>query len=257
MARALGGTSLCPCLFGTFRATFRSPDSTRTIANSPNRAEKIGQTLSDFLCIHTHGHMVIYAFTIESLYTVLHPSLLMLYSPIPSVDDQPSEVLCHTAVVLGDRLGVAGSSGSTLLGEEVPETGASNADSSTSSAAPMSSAAFALDVTHAHVSKLEDVQNEYLRRLLGLNRRSVIAILFSETGIIPLRYSLQVTIPRYRLSITPDITRDGLPCWLSDLYYALSHLPVPVLLSMDSLTPDGIADLKRRLNASCSTWIGE
>ncbi|KAJ7368283.1 hypothetical protein DFH08DRAFT_947215 [Mycena albidolilacea] len=204
----------------------------------PNRAEKIGQTLSDFLCIHTHGHMVIYAFTIESLYTVLHPSLLMLYSPIPSVDDQPSEVLCHTAVVLGDRLGVAGSSGSTLLGEEVPETGASNADSSTSSAAPMSSAAFALDVTHAHVSKLEDVQNEYLRRLLGLNRRSV-------------------TIPRYRLSITPDITRDGLPCWLSDLYYALSHLPVPVLLSMDSLTPDGIADLKRRLNASCSTWIGE
>jgi hypothetical protein len=41
----------------------------------------------------------------------------------------------------------------------------------------------ALDVTHAHVSKLEDVQNEYLRRLLGLNRRSVLAILFSETGI--------------------------------------------------------------------------
>ncbi|KAJ7359846.1 hypothetical protein DFH08DRAFT_1039128 [Mycena albidolilacea] len=107
-----------------------------------NRIELIrSQTLSDFLCIHTHGHMVIYAFTIESLYTVLHPSLLMLYSPIPSVDDQPSEVLCHTAVVLGDRLGVAGSSGSTLLGEEVPETGASNADSSTSSAAPMSSAA--------------------------------------------------------------------------------------------------------------------
>jgi hypothetical protein len=110
----------------------------------------------------------------------------------------------------------------------------------------------ALDVTHAHVSKLEDVQNEYLRRLLGLNRRSVIAILFSETGIIPLRYrrlsfaigylSHLMLLPpthlagvAYRDSV--QITRDGLPCWLSDLSYALSHLPVPVLLSMDSLTP--------------------
>jgi hypothetical protein len=59
----------------------------------------------------------------------------------------------------------------------------------------------------------------------------------------------------YRDSV--QITRDSLPCWLSDLSYTLSHLPVHILLSMDSLTPNGIADLKHRLNASCSTWIGE
>ncbi|KAJ7887840.1 hypothetical protein B0H14DRAFT_3430461 [Mycena olivaceomarginata] len=46
----------------------------------------------------------------------------------------------------------------------------------------------ALDVTDAHVSKLEDVQNEFLCWLLGLHRRSVLAVLFSETGVIPLRY---------------------------------------------------------------------
>jgi hypothetical protein len=33
----------------------------------------------------------------------------------------------------------------------------------------------ALDVTQAHVSKLEDIQHEYLCRLLGLNRRSVLS----------------------------------------------------------------------------------
>ncbi|KAJ7366395.1 hypothetical protein DFH08DRAFT_678454, partial [Mycena albidolilacea] len=57
----------------------------------------------------------------------------------------------------------------------------------------------------------------------------------------------------YRDSV--QVARDGLSCWLSDLYYALSHLPVPVLMSMTSLTPDGIDDVKHRLNASCSTWI--
>jgi hypothetical protein len=122
------------------------------------------------------------------------------------------------------------------------------------------------------MSKLEDVQNEYLCRLLSLNRHSVLAILFSKTGIIPLRYrqlSLAISYLAHLMSLPPthiasiayrdsiQITRDGLPCWLLDLCYALSHLPVPVLLSMDSLTPDGIADLKHCLNASCSTWIGE
>ncbi|KAJ7900944.1 hypothetical protein B0H14DRAFT_3738592 [Mycena olivaceomarginata] len=65
----------------------------------------------------------------------------------------------------------------------------------------------ALDVTHAHVSKLEDVQNEYLRRLLGLNRRSVLATLFSETGIIPLCYrrlSLAIGYLAHLMSLPPS-----------------------------------------------------
>ncbi|KAJ7355809.1 hypothetical protein DFH08DRAFT_912647 [Mycena albidolilacea] len=113
----------------------------------------------------------------------------------------------------------------------------------------------ALDVTDTHVSRLEDVQNEFLR--------SVLAVLFSETGVTPLRYR------RLSLAIAPThlagvayrdsvrLAQEGLPCWLSDLCYALSHLPVPVLFSMDALTPDSITNLKQRLTRSCSTWIGE
>ncbi|KAJ7368592.1 hypothetical protein DFH08DRAFT_982796 [Mycena albidolilacea] len=117
----------------------------------------------------------------------------------------------------------------------------------------------ALDVTDAHVSKLEDVQNEFLRRLLGLHRRSVLTVLLSETGVIPLRYrrlSLTIGYLDHLMTLAPThlagvayrdsvrLAQNGRPCWLSDLCYALFHLPVPVLLSMDSLTPDGITDLK-------------
>jgi hypothetical protein len=122
----------------------------------------------------------------------------------------------------------------------------------------------ALDVTHAHISKLEDVQNEFLCRLLGLNRQSVLAVLFSETGITPLHYRqlfLAIGYLDHLMSLPPNhltgvayrdsvqVAWDSLLCWPSDLYYALSHLPVPVLLSMSSLTPEGITDLKRRLTA--------
>ncbi|KAJ7830870.1 hypothetical protein B0H14DRAFT_3464430 [Mycena olivaceomarginata] len=65
----------------------------------------------------------------------------------------------------------------------------------------------ALDVTDTHVSKLEDVQNEFLRRLLGLNRRSVLAVLFSETGVIPLRYrrlSLAIGYLAHLVTLPPN-----------------------------------------------------
>ncbi|KAJ7308601.1 hypothetical protein DFH08DRAFT_823887 [Mycena albidolilacea] len=110
----------------------------------------------------------------------------------------------------------------------------------------------ALDVTNTHVSKLEDVQNEFLRRLLGLHRHSVLAVLFSEAGVIPLRYR-QLSLAIETLYGSPrKASRAG-----SDLCFALIYLPVPILLSMDTLIPDGITDLKRRLTRSCSTWIGE
>jgi hypothetical protein len=57
----------------------------------------------------------------------------------------------------------------------------------------------------------------------------------------------------YRDSVR--LTNDGQQCWLTDLYYVLSHLPVPVLMPMSSLSPSGLTDLKCRLNNSCPTWI--
>jgi hypothetical protein len=57
----------------------------------------------------------------------------------------------------------------------------------------------------------------------------------------------------YRDSV--QLASDGHPSWLTDLYYALSHLPVPVPMPFTSLSPSGLIDLKRRLSDSCSTWI--
>jgi hypothetical protein len=129
----------------------------------------------------------------------------------------------------------------------------------------------AIDVTPAHIAKLEDIQNQFLCRLLGLGRRSILAILFSETGVTPLRYrrlSLAIGYLAYLISLPPNhlasvayrdslqMARDGLSCWVADLYHALANLPVPVVLPITSLTLDVIADLKRCLVTSCSAWIG-
>jgi hypothetical protein len=110
-----------------------------------------------------------------------------------------------------------------------------------------------------------------VNRLLGLGRRSILAVLFSETGVTPLRFrrlSLAIGYLAYLISLPPNhlagvayrdslqMARDGLSCWIADLYHTLANLPVPVVLPITSLTLDVIADLKRRLVTSCSAWIG-
>ncbi|KAJ6482319.1 hypothetical protein C8R47DRAFT_920944, partial [Mycena vitilis] len=42
-----------------------------------------------------------------------------------------------------------------------------------------------LDVDPVNLRELTDVQHEYIRRLLGVHSRSILAVLFTETGIIP------------------------------------------------------------------------
>ncbi|KAJ6595586.1 hypothetical protein DFH09DRAFT_905906, partial [Mycena vulgaris] len=46
----------------------------------------------------------------------------------------------------------------------------------------------ALDTDRASWASLEEPQMHFLRRLLGLNPRSMRAVLFTETGIMPIRY---------------------------------------------------------------------
>ncbi|KAJ7336283.1 hypothetical protein DFH08DRAFT_939319 [Mycena albidolilacea] len=61
-----------------------------------------------------------------------------------------------------------------------------------------------LDITLTLREKLEDVQHEFLHRLLGLHRCSMLAVLFSETGVIPVHYrraSLAVGYLHYLLSL--------------------------------------------------------
>ncbi|KAJ6603150.1 hypothetical protein B0H10DRAFT_1666674, partial [Mycena sp. CBHHK59/15] len=44
------------------------------------------------------------------------------------------------------------------------------------------------DLVASRLAEKEAVQHHYLRRMLGLNARSMTAILFSETGLEPIRY---------------------------------------------------------------------
>ncbi|KAE9403489.1 hypothetical protein BT96DRAFT_814910, partial [Gymnopus androsaceus JB14] len=45
-----------------------------------------------------------------------------------------------------------------------------------------------LDIDLSLLGELELVQHLFLRRLLGLHRRCMLVFLFSETGLIPIRY---------------------------------------------------------------------
>lgn len=50
----------------------------------------------------------------------------------------------------------------------------------------------ALPVTEANIRKLEKIQKRYVRRILRLQKRSEHHILYSETGIMPIRYHLLI-----------------------------------------------------------------
>ncbi|KAJ3546978.1 hypothetical protein NM688_g5451 [Phlebia brevispora] len=103
------------------------------------------------------------------------------------------------------------------------------------------------DVVRSELAPLEDVQHMYLRRLLGLNSRSCLAPLFTETGLLPLRYRrAQLTLQylSYVLSAPHTIAFDALQeshallsaghsSWLSDLWHALHNLPVHVPLNIE------------------------
>ena len=97
-----------------------------------------------------------------------------------------------------------------------------------------------LDVDETSVTKLTDVQHLYIRRLLHVGQRSVLAPLFSETGILPVRfrrvvlavgylaYLLQLPDHHYAhvaLRESMSLLRHGFPCWVADLNWVISHLP--------------------------------
>ncbi|EJD46731.1 hypothetical protein AURDEDRAFT_63078 [Auricularia subglabra TFB-10046 SS5] len=99
--------------------------------------------------------------------------------------------------------------------------------------------------TLAQLGKLEAVQLAFLRRLLGVQKRSQRCILFTETGLWPLRFrrlDLQLRYLRYavaqpeghlaRVALEEQYTLalEGRSCWLSEmrrhLYNAGVDLPV-------------------------------
>ncbi|KAJ6519050.1 hypothetical protein C8R45DRAFT_807073 [Mycena sanguinolenta] len=108
----------------------------------------------------------------------------------------------------------------------------------------------ALDTEAESLADLQDVQHLFLRRLLGLNSHSMLAVLFTETGQMPVRirhvllalgrliYMLGVEHGRVVKDVMLDsisLCRQGRPSWASDLLLVLRKLPSPIVLSPDDL----------------------
>ncbi|OCH88481.1 hypothetical protein OBBRIDRAFT_779980 [Obba rivulosa] len=125
-----------------------------------------------------------------------------------------------------------------------------------------------LDIDAPLLAKLEAVQHYHLRRVLGLSSRCTTAVLFTETGLQPLRYrrvllalgylsyicSLQRLAPyvgaAFRESVA--LARAGHPSWVSDL----SHVLAAVTVHFDfhrPITSEYVACLTNDVLASLDT----
>jgi hypothetical protein len=126
--------------------------------------------------------------------------------------------------------------------------------------------------------ELEQAQNVFLRRLLGLNPRSTLRVLYSETGNLSIRFRRANLTMRYLeyASMLPEhhLTRSALqdsldlalhrkPSWVSDILWSGKHLPLPLTATLDDIvfcitygTVEGMQErLKDTQNAYVRQWI--
>ncbi|KAJ7245740.1 hypothetical protein C8J57DRAFT_1725083 [Mycena rebaudengoi] len=99
-------------------------------------------------------------------------------------------------------------------------------------------------------SLLLEAQHDFIRRLLGLNSRSMLAVLFTETGLMPLRI-LRILLAlerlQYMVGTNPSrvahsalldsisLLREGKSGWASDLVIMLRRLPTAIEVTPDEL----------------------
>jgi ribonuclease HI len=119
--------------------------------------------------------------------------------------------------------------------------------------------------------QLLDVQHSYLRRLLKINKRSMIAPLFTETAVAPLQYRrIQLALRYLAYLISLPVThyahaalKDSVslfqinqPCWVTDLRHVLLNLPKPVALpDIVQIDTDGVAEIIKEVATSMKTWL--
>ncbi|KAJ7647985.1 hypothetical protein FB45DRAFT_975413 [Roridomyces roridus] len=127
------------------------------------------------------------------------------------------------------------------------------------------------DVTPRLTAKLEKPQKRYLRRLLGLTPRCMRAILFSETGLLPIRYRrviLALHHAKYWASLPEDydaklaytssleLSESGRMSWASDLRAVLASLPIPVICTPTQLRcAESIDDVIVQVRQSCNATV--
>ncbi|KAJ7018011.1 hypothetical protein C8F04DRAFT_1330302 [Mycena alexandri] len=109
-----------------------------------------------------------------------------------------------------------------------------------------------LDTDGSLLKEHLDVQHTFLRRLLGLNSHSLLAVLFTKTGQMPIRiHRLLIALGRLKYMVALEqeqgrvvrdvfldsinLLREGKPGWASDLVIMLSRLPTPIEVGPDDL----------------------
>lgn len=129
----------------------------------------------------------------------------------------------------------------------------------------------AIDVDPPQLLLLQDVQHTFLRRVLRINGRSMLAPLFTETSVAPLQYrrvqlairylGYLISLPeshlaRRALSDSCSLNDQGSPGWVMDLRYALSRLPRPVTLPpVSELDGDRLTEVTDIVSKSMNEWL--
>ncbi|KAJ7694974.1 hypothetical protein B0H14DRAFT_2173528, partial [Mycena olivaceomarginata] len=128
-----------------------------------------------------------------------------------------------------------------------------------------------LDVEEKSLKLLEKVQLKFLRRMLGVGSRSMKAVLFSETGIWPIRYRrvyLALKNLCYWIGLDHDrpawnalqeclrLARAKKISWINDLRIILSRLYIPVELDISGpLEKSAVEQTMRLVKTSMEQWI--
>ncbi|KAJ7024931.1 hypothetical protein C8F04DRAFT_968411, partial [Mycena alexandri] len=108
-----------------------------------------------------------------------------------------------------------------------------------------------------------EAQHLFLRRLLGINSRSMLAVLFTETGLMPIRVRrllLGLSRLRYLADLGPerrvrialldslDLLEAGHSCWAGDIAILLRSLPTPIqVTAKDFLAVESVEAIAKRV----------
>jgi exonuclease III len=123
-----------------------------------------------------------------------------------------------------------------------------------------------IDVAQAHLSKLERIQHYFVRRLLGLPTNSLLVALFTETGLLPLKFrrllvalnylKYLVNLPLSRLArkaLEDSITLDRCSkrSWVRDLRTTLANLtPAVTFPDLGNLNVDLVNNLLKGVQSA-------